>query len=156
MEKNNLIKTSEKILVDRNIDHVFDFFANPGNDSLWRTEINKSEPDGALQQGVTVSEYSYLSKKAPNNLLQLNCVEFDKNRKAIFETSGDCRFYLKNQRSVKAVSENTTELSYSLEFDKSIVNFALGFSLPSFIVSFKAKADMKKYLRQLKRHLENV
>ena len=48
---------------------MFDFFANPTNDNLWRTEINKSILDGALQLGATVSEYSNLSKKASNNLL---------------------------------------------------------------------------------------
>lgn len=156
MTHKNLIKNSGTILVNRNVERVFDFFANPGNDSLWRTEINKSTVDGPLQFGVTVSEYSYLSKKASNNLLELKCVQFEKNKIAIFETPANATFYLKSQRLVKAVSDNTTELIYKLDFDKSIVKFAVGFSLPNFIISLKAGNDLKKYLRQLKNQLESV
>jgi hypothetical protein len=150
-----LIKTTGTILVNKSVRSVFDFFANPSNDKLWRTEINQSKLDGALQLGVTVSEYSYLSKKVPNNLLELKCVQFDKNKIAIFETPGNAKFYLKSQRQVKPVSVNTTEIIYTLYFDKSIVKFALGFSLPKFIVSMKANSDMKKYLRKLKTELES-
>ncbi len=156
MTNKKFIKASGTILVNRNIERVFDFFANPGNDNLWRTEINNSVLDGTLQLGVTVSEYSYLSKKASNNLLELKCVQFDKNKIATFETPRNTTFYLKSQRMVKAVSDNTTELTYKLDFDKSIVKFAIGFSLPAFIISLKAGSDMKKYLRQLKTQLENV
>ena len=51
---------------------MFDFFANPGNDKLWRTEINQTQLNGALQLGVTAAEYSYLSEKVLNNLLELS------------------------------------------------------------------------------------
>ncbi len=156
MTHKNPINTSGSILISQNTEIVFAFFTNPGNDNLWRTEINKSTLDGPLQLGVTVSEYSYLSKKVPDNLVELKCIQFDKNKMAVFETPGDARFYLKSQRMVKAVSDNTTEVTYKLEFDKSIVKFAMGFSLPDFIVSMKAKSDMKKYLRQLKTQLENA
>lgn len=150
------IKASGTISVNKNVESVFDFFANPGNDSSWRTEINKSILGGTLQLGVTVSEYSNLSKKASNNLLEIKCVQFDKNKIAVFETPNDSKFYLKSQRMVKAVSNNTTELTYKLDFDKSIVKFAIGFNLPNFIISLKAARDMKKYLRQLKNQLESV
>lgn len=156
MTNRNLIKATGTILVNKNIESTFDFFANPTNDSLWRTEINDSIPDGPLQPGTTISEYSYLSKKAANNLLKLQCVHFDRNHLAIFETPTGSRFYLKSQRMVKAVSDDTTEITYQLEFDKSIVKFAIGINLPDFIVSYKAKSDMKKYLRQLKQQLEEV
>lgn len=154
MQNTNLIKASGKILVNRNVNDVFDFFANPVNDSLWRKEINKSVADGPLQIGVAISEYSNLSRKASNNLLELKCVSFEKNNSAIFETVENIRFYLKSERMVKAVSETAAEITYKLEFDKSIVKFAIGFALPAFIISFKAKTDMKKYLSQLKQHLE--
>ncbi len=156
MTNEKLIKTTGTILVNKNVVSVFDFFANPGNDKLWRAEINQSTLDSTLQLGVTVSEYSYLSKKASNNLVELKCVQFDKNKIAIFETPANAPFYLKSQREVKAVSDNTTEIAYTLDFDNEIVNFALGFSLPKFIISIKAKSDMKKYLRQLKTKLEAV
>jgi hypothetical protein len=156
MTNKKLIITTGTILVNKNIESVFDFFADPSNDNLWRTEINQSNVDGQLQSGVTVSEYSYLSKKAPNNLVILNCIQFDKNRIATFETPDNANFYLKSQRQVKAVSGNITEIIYTLEFDPAIVKFALGFALPKFIISLKANADIKKYVRQLKTILEKT
>ncbi len=156
MKNKKLITISGKILVTKNAETTFDFFANPCNDHLWRTEINKSSLDGTLQSGVMVAEYSYLSKKVPNNLLEIKCVHFDRNSVAVFETSGNAKFYLKSQRIVNVVSDDITELVYKLDFDKSIVKFAAGFNLPDFIVSIKANRDMKKYLRQLKKQLESV
>jgi hypothetical protein len=150
-----LIKTTGTIFVYKKAESVFDFFANPSNDNLWRTEINKSTLNGTLQVGVTISEYSYLSKKAPNNLIELDCVEYDKNKLAIFETPDKARFYMRSKREVKAISDNTAEIIYTLEFDKDLVKYALGFALPTFIISFKADSDINKYLRQLKTNLEN-
>lgn len=86
----------------------------------------------------------------------MKCVKFDKNEIVVFETSRDARFYLKSQRMVKAASDHSTEVIYELDFDMGIVKFAMGFSLPRFIIIWKAKSDMKKYLRKLKELLENV
>lgn len=148
------INTTGTILVTQKSENVFEFFANPNNDNLWRTEINKSTLNGPLQLEVIASEYSYLSKKIPNNLIELRCIHFDKNNLAIFETPNNAQFYLKSERQVKTISNNTTEIIYSITFDIEIVKYALGFTLPKFIVSWKASSDMKKYLLKLKTILE--
>jgi hypothetical protein len=155
MTNKRLIRTAGTILVNKDIESAFNFFANPSNDHLWRKEINKSILNGTLQLGTTISEYSYLSKKASNNLIELKCVQYDKYNLAVFETVANAQFYLRSQRQVKAISANQTQIIYKLNFDLDIVKFALGFSLPKFIVSLKAESDMKKYLRQLKTRLEN-
>jgi hypothetical protein len=154
MTNKKLIKTTGTILVNQKTEKVFDFFANPSNDNLWRTEINKSTLNGPFQLEVTISEYSYLSKKAPNNLIELRCIHFDKNKLAIFETLDNAKFYIKSQRQVNAISNNTTEICYTLDFDINLVKHALGFALPKFIISLKADSDLKKYLQQLKIKLE--
>ena len=154
MTNNKLIKTTGTILVNKRVESVFDFFANPSKDIFWRTEINKSTVDGILQLGVAVSEYSYLSKKAPNNLVELKCIQFDKNKIAIYETPENAPFYIRSQRQVNAISDNTTEVIYTLDFSIDLVKYALGFHIPKFIISFKANRDIKNYLRQLKTKLE--
>ncbi|TAF76118.1 MAG: hypothetical protein EAZ53_04245 [Bacteroidetes bacterium] len=154
MTNRKIIKTTGTVLVTQKAENVFNYFANPSNDNLWRSEINKSTLNGPLQLEVKVSEYSYLSKKIPNNLIELKCIHFDKNNLAIFETSNSAQFYLKTERNVKAISNNITEIIYSITFDIEIVKYALGFTLPKFIVSWKANSDMKKYLLQLKTILE--
>lgn len=154
MALQKLITISGTIVVNKNQETVFNFFANPTNDKFWRAEINESTLNNTLQLGVLVSEYSYLSKKAPNNLIQLECVEYTQNETAIFETLNNAPFYERSERQVKSITINTTEVTYKLNFDKNIVKLALGFSLPRFIISLKAKSDLKKYLQQLKSVLE--
>ena len=155
MNNKKLIKTKGTLLVNRNVDRVFSIFADPSNDKLWRREINQSTLNGLIQLGVLVSEYSYLSKKISNNLLELKCVEFDKNKIAVFETNENAQFYLRSERRLTAISNNKTEIKYTLIFDLNLVKFALGFVLPKFIVQLKTDSDMQKYLRQLKTILEN-
>jgi len=156
MKNKKLVKTSGTILVNKDIATVFDFFTNPANDKFWRTEINQSLLDGVLQPGMRVAEYSHLSKKAPNNLIELTCVQFDKNDRAVFETQNSAQFYEKSERNVKAISSNTTQVTYTVCFDTSLVKFALGFALPRFIIQMKAHSDTKKYLKQLKTQLESA
>jgi hypothetical protein len=150
-----IIKTTGSILVHRNVMDVFDFFANPSNDNSWRSEINSSILSDNLQKGVCIKEYSKLSRKAANHLTELECIEFEKNFKAVFATVERSPFYLKSHRETRVVSESCTEVIYELEFDSAIVKFALGFNLPAFIISIKANNDMKKYLKQLAAKLNN-
>lgn len=52
------------------------------------------------------------------------------------------------------VAANESRVTYSIEFDKSIVKHGLGFGLPTFMISMVARTDMKKYLQKLKGILE--
>jgi len=149
------IRVTGTVVINKKADDVFSFVSDPANDKFWRTEINESSLDGALQAGVKVREYSYLSKKANNHLLVLQCTRFEKNQLVVFETPDNSPFYQKSEREVRVVSDHTTEVIYTLDFDMNIVKHALGFALPKFVVSFKAKSDMKKYLKQLKEKIEH-
>jgi len=150
----NILSLQASISINKNITPVFSFFANPSNDKLWRSEINESILHGNLQKGVEVAEYSNLSKKASNNLMELMCTEFQENKLAIFESKPNVPFYLKSERRVINIRDQETEVSYKLDFDINIVKHALGFSLPKFIIKWKAKSDLQKYLKQLKSYLE--
>jgi hypothetical protein len=155
MPNPNILSLQASISINKNITSVFNFYANPSNDKHWRTEINDSILNGSLQKGVEVAEYSNLSKKAPNNLMELICIAFQENKLAIFETKPNAPFYLKSERSVLSISEQETEVWYKLDFDTNIVKHAMGFGLPKFIIKWKANSDLQKYLKQLKSSLEN-
>lgn len=154
MKKKEIISNSGTLLVNRKVETVFEFFSNPENDKFWRKEINQSTLVKPLQVGTMVAEYSYLSKKAPCHLTELRCVQYEKNKMAVFETMPEAKFYLKSQRLVSAVSENTTQIFYKIEFEGELVKFALGFSLPAIIIRLKSNRDLKKYLGNLKTKLE--
>ena len=154
MPNQNILSIQACITINKNITPVFSFYANPSNDKLWRSEINESILNGNLQKGVEVAEYSMLSKKASNNLMELVCTEYQENKLAIFETKPNAPFYLRSERRVKLISDQETEVWYKLDFDTNIVKHALGFGLPKFIIKWKAKSDLQKYLKQLKSYLK--
>lgn len=150
-----ILKTVQEITVQNSLENAFAFFCNPANDHLWRKEINETVVKRALQAGVLAYEYSRLSGKRPNNLVVLECTEFVPNSRVTFQSVPDSPFYLKSVRTVVAATNKETKLIYGLDFDTALVKFALGFSLPAFIIATKARGDMKKYLMKLKFLLES-
>lgn len=155
MASKSMIRSSGSILIHRNVEAVFRFFADPTNDPQWRTEVTHTTRKGDPGEGTTVHEHSYLSKKAPDVVVELRCVRFEENERVIFETPDGAPFYRRSERRVIVRSDGNTEVVYTLEFDTAIVKHALGFALPRFIVAQKAGHDLKRYLKRLKAMLES-
>ncbi len=145
-----VIKISDSISIQKPLEEVFTFVSNLENDKVWRKEINHTVMKSRPQLNARASENSFLSKRVPNHILELQCIEFEESKKVVYETVFGSKFYLKSEREVEAVSSNETKFIYTLEFDTSVVKHGLGFSLPTFLVKLVAKADMKKYLNQLR------
>lgn len=151
-----LLTLKKEINVRCNNGEAFKLFCNPSNDHHWRKEINRTTLEGELQAGTLVYEYSHLSKKQPDNLRTLRCIEWVANNHATYESVPGADYYLKSQRKVTSIKPGTTRLTYELVFDTSIVKFALGFWLPPFLIAAKARSDMKKYMQQLKTIIERI
>lgn len=148
------INVEGSIIIKKDLKTVFDFIANLENDKKWRKEINSTTMTGKPGINVLAKEDSFLSKRTPNHILNLVCTVYDEHKKVVYETLPDSAFYLNSDRQVLLITAQETQVVYNLTFDKSIVKQALGFSLPTFIVKSVAKADMKKYLTQLKTVIE--
>jgi len=88
-------------------------------------------------------------------LIVLKCIRYEKNKLVIFETTDEAEFYLKSYREVNVISDQITEIIYSVDFDARLVRYALGFSLPEFLIYLKANLDKFKYLKKLKIKIEN-
>jgi uncharacterized membrane protein len=144
------IKAKNTVIVNKNIDSVFEFISNLENDSLWRKEINETKVSGKPALNVIVIEDSFLSKRTPSNIIELKCIDFQLNKLIVYETANEKYFYLKSTREVESITDNSTKITYSIEFDKAIVKHGLGFNLPTFLIQFVTNTDMKKYLSKLK------
>lgn len=154
MASKRMIRSTGSILIQRKVEEVFRFFADPTNDPQWRTEVTRTTRTGEPGAGTTVQEHSYLSKKAPDVVVELRCVQYEENERAIFETPDGAPSHRRSERRVSARPDGTTEVVYTLAFDTAIVKEALGFALPRYIVALKAGHDLKRYLRRLKAVLE--
>lgn len=148
------IKATGSIIISADRKTVFDFISNLENDKFWRKEINSTIMTSLPKLYALATENSYLSKRAPNHILNLICTEFIENSQIVYETVPESDFFLKSFRTTETVSENETKVIYSIEFDKSIVKKGLGFNLPAFIIELVANTDMKKYLKKLKSVIE--
>lgn len=150
--KNKLVEEEISIVINKDIETVFEFFCDLRNDKFWRKEINFTTAD-KIELGAVAVENSYLSKKVSNYTSKLICCEYMKNERITYETLPDY-FFLRSNRAVEFVTANATKITYKLAFDKAIVKHGLGFDLPHFLVSLVAKSDMKKYIHRLKKIVE--
>lgn len=150
----SIISAHSEIIIQNNHQYVFNFLANLENDPQWRKEINSSKMNSEPQIGALVIEDSCLSKKVPNHILNLQCLEYIKDHKVIYQTVQESKFYLKSTRMVEEISSNQCKVFYKIDFDKNIVKHGTGINLPDFIVNWVVNHDMKKYLNKLKMVLE--
>lgn len=150
----SIISANSEILIRNNYKQVFNFLANLENDIHWRKEINSSKMNSEPQIGALVTEDSFLSKKVPNHILNLQCIEYTKDNKVIYQTVKESEFYLKSTRIVEEISPNHSKVFYQIDFDKNIVKHGTGINLPNFIINWVVNKDIKKYLNKLKMVLE--
>jgi hypothetical protein len=150
------IQVTGTVIILTNYQTVFDYISNLENDPFWRKEINATMMTSKPQIDALAIENSYLSVRTPNNILKFICTEFTENKQIVYQTLPDSKFFLKSDRTVEPISQKETKVIYTITFDKAIVKHGLGFTLPTFMVDWVAKHDMKKYLTKLKSVLENA
>lgn len=129
-------------------DALFNYVADLGNDKNWRSEIVRTDTNGRPALNSVVIEHTFLSKQLPDHINTLICRQFIDNQRIVYETEPTAAFYLKSDRKVEPIGSGA-RFTYVVTFDTGIVKQALGFSLPKWLIAWKTKTDMKKYLSKL-------
>ncbi len=154
MSEFNSITVKGEIFIRQQAISVFDFLSKPENDQIWRSEINEVHIHSCSPESLKFTEFSKLSNREPNHALEFESLDFQLNKIVKFQTVASSPFYQLSVREVIPQDEKNTLVRYALTFETSIVKKAIGFSLPKFIISMKAKKDLNVYLNRLKSHLE--
>ena len=155
MDAKKLIDISCQIIVEKGSQPVFAYFADFRNDPLWRKEINKTTTNtDTIGINTRITEHSFLSGKVPDYVSTIICTDLQPGKQIISESVPENMFWTKSTRIVEPLSDNTSKITYRIQFDGNIVKHGLGIALPKFIVSFYTKKTMIKYLKQLKKNLE--
>lgn len=150
-----IIHTKGSIVINRDLQTVFNYLSDYRNDPKWRKEINQTRlSTEIIDLGTMLTEDSFLSKRNPHYISYLKCTEFIPNKTVSCETTPDAKFWAKSSRTVETIDNNNTKVSYELEFDPAIVKFGIGFQLPHFLLNYYTKSVMKDYLAVLKKNLE--
>lgn len=127
---------------------LFNYVADLGNDKNWRSEITRTDTNGLPTLNCVATEHTFLSKKLPDHINVLVCRQFEDGKRIVYETESTAAFYLKSDRTVGSHGAGS-RFTYVVAFDAGIVKHALGFGLPKWLIAWKTKSDMKKYLSKL-------
>lgn len=148
--ENNTIVAEASITINKSRDVVFGYIANLRNDKLWRSEITQTDTNNT-EPGLqtTATEHSFLSKKVPDHIYQLQCTTIQPGAEIVYQTIPGSPFFLQSLRRTQAITPNSTLFTYRIQFHRSVVKHAMGIQLPKWLITWKTKSDMKKYLQKL-------
>ncbi len=156
-KKARLCAVTSNIVIRANANAVFEYVSDLRNDRHWRTEITDTKiKDEKIKLKTIAIEDSYLSKKIPNHKTILECVEFLPPKKIVYQSIPASDFLIMNSREFEEIDNAATKLLYTVAFDSAIVRYGIGFNLPLFFLKYYTKKTMNKYLKSLKKILEQT
>jgi uncharacterized membrane protein len=129
---------------------VFIFFSHPENDKMWRSEIQESTFTGK----DTFRQTSSLSRRITHYVKEYKIDSLQENQYISFKTVKGTSYDEQSFRKVISRGEGGSLVTYSICFNPDIVKYALGYSLPGWIVKLYTKQKAKKYLKNLRKILE--
>jgi hypothetical protein len=149
-----MIIQKSTISIARDQKSVFNYIADLGNDSQWRSEVRCTSREGRVKLGNIAHEESFLSKKIPSYVRKLTCCSYVSDTLVVYQTAPEDPHSLRSTRSVRSTGLGHTEFTYLLEFDPSVVKLAMGFPLPRFLIKMVTRRAMKSYLKKLRTILQ--
>lgn len=141
------------IVIEADIDTVFDFAANPMNDTQWRSEVNAMSASGPWEEGTIYYEDSHLGFN-PHYITPTILIELDPSDTMVVETPED-NLYLQAKRTFEERENGNTLMTYRLEVDVRMPTDAAGFYIPPLLAKIYYNNVMRVYLWRLKTILEN-
>lgn len=142
-----------RVTIDADIETVFEFAANPLNDTQWRSEVNAMTASGPWEVGTVYDEDSRLGLN-PHYVTPTILTELEAPYQMVVETPED-HLFLQATRTFEELDDGRTRMTYRLEVDIRMPAAATGLSLPPFLVEIYYNHVMRVYLWHLKNILEH-
>ena len=127
----NYFVVENSIVINRPIDIVFEFAANPLNDEQWRSEVNKIEANGPWEVGTIYKEDSTLGLN-PHYKTITKMLELEHPKKMVVQT-GQEYLHLRSERTFKELNERKTIMTYHVQVDKGMPYIATKLPAPNFV-----------------------
>jgi len=149
------IKLKYSVVIEASQEEVFEFVANPLNDHLWRSEVNRIESSGEISAvGTEFLENAWIGIQK-NFITITRLVEYKAPDRALFITVDRNPYFLKSDRIFSSLKDGKTLFTYKVDFDKKMVPKTFGINVRPSIVKKLYGILMKKYLRKLKSILDS-
>ena len=148
------ISLLHSITINAPAEKIFDFISDLSNDTKWRPEVEKMEVKGEHKIGTVIIEYIRIYKffviVTPTEIKLL-----DRPFKFIVETPASHPTWVECIRSIEKAEGSNSKFTVQLSFSLDNLRQIIPFTPPSFAVRWWYGPRMRKYLRNLKRLLED-
>jgi uncharacterized protein YndB with AHSA1/START domain len=141
------------VVINAQVQDVFEFAANPLNDVQWRSEVNTMTASGPWEVGTIYYEDSRLGIR-PHYVTPTVMTELEPPHRMVVETPED-NLYLKATRTFEPLDDGRTMMTYRLDVDLRMPVDVTGLYLPRFFVELYYNHVMRVYLSRLRYILEN-
>lgn len=142
-----------KITIDKPREVVFDYIANLSNDPVWRSEVDRMDVQGPVEDlGTVAVECSTLFGGLKKTVTPTETKVFDRPVRVRFETVGDHPSWLESTRELRDLGPGRTEMTYRLSLDAP-GDGLLGKASAALIKALY-QPRLPGYLRTLKTRLE--
>lgn len=142
-----------QVVIDAEVQSVFEFAANPLNDVHWRSEVNEMTASGPWEVGTIYTEDSRLGIR-PHYVTPAVMIELEPPHRMVVETPED-NLYLRATRTFEPLDDGRTMMTYRLDVDLRMPVDVSGLYLPRFFVELYYNHVMRFYLSRLRYILEN-
>lgn len=148
-----LITISQSVLIEREVEIVFDLVKNTMNDDIWRSEVNSMQASGEFEVGTVYTEDARIGLNK-NFITRTQLVRLVENSKAFYVTPKSEPYFLTSLRQVEKTQNGMTKFTYTVQFDKNMSKKAFGINISKRMLKLGYSVIMKQYLRKLKNYLE--
>lgn len=85
------MRMDSSVYIERPVDEVFAFIADPGNDLRWRKELTASHAEGDIGQRPGVHVHQSIAYQGRSAAVNLEVTEFEPGRRICFRAHGGVR-----------------------------------------------------------------
>lgn len=149
-----MVKMSSSVEIAVPAQRLFEYISDGNNDPKWRTEVDRMEVQGEIEEGTVMIEYSsfyrFLHTVTPTEIKTL-----DAPHKLVLETPDSHPTWLRSIRTIEELEHDQVRFTYELAFSLDSMKQILPFTPPAKLVSMWYSPRIKKYLRNLKKIVEH-
>lgn len=150
----NIVRIKKSITINAPTQTVFEYVCDYFNDIEWRKEVNSIESNGEVGVGTIFIEDAKLGRK-DHFITETRMLTLVNGEECVAETTERNSYFLRSSRFFEVNEGGQTKFTYFVEFDKKMSKEIFGFVPPSVMLKFFYGKRMKKYLRVLKKLMEN-
>ena len=143
---------NHKIVINASRANVFAFITDLSKDPKWRTEVDRMDVQGPIEEGTVAVEYSTLFGGLMKTVTPTVIKTLKPDSLAVFVTPEDHPMWLESYRELTDLGDERTEMIYRLSFD--VEPSGVFGAIYANVLKTLYEPRMPKYMENLKNLIE--